>query len=37
MGCKYIGGGRQVWIEDDVVNGGGIDWNTLVVNSLSPN
>ncbi len=37
MDGKYVGGGRQVWIEDDVVNGGGIDWGNQVANSLPPN
>jgi hypothetical protein len=36
MDGKYVGGGRQVWIEDDVVNGAGIDWNNAVVNDLPP-
>ena len=37
MDGKYVGGGRQVWIEDDVVNGGGIDWGGATVNSLPSN
>jgi hypothetical protein len=37
MDGKYVGGGRQVWIEDDVVNGGGIDWTSPTVNNLPPN
>ena len=37
MDGKYIGGGRQVWIEDDVVNGGGIDWAGATVNVLPVN
>jgi hypothetical protein len=37
MDGKYIGGGRQVWIEDDLVNGGGIDWISPTVNILAPN
>jgi hypothetical protein len=37
MDGKWVGGGRQVWIEDDVVNGSGIDWTNAVVNELPPN
>jgi hypothetical protein len=37
MDGKWVGGGRQVWIEDDVVNGSGIDWTNSVVNELPPN
>jgi hypothetical protein len=37
MNGKYVGGGRQAWIEDDVMNAGGIDWAGAAVNDLPPN
>lgn len=36
MDGKWVGSGRQVWIEDDVVNDSGIDWANAVVNVLPP-
>lgn len=36
MDGKWVGGGRQVWIEDDVVNNSGIDWANAVINVLPP-
>jgi hypothetical protein len=35
MSGKYLGGGRQVWIEDDVI--ATMNWTTPVVNSLPAN